>query len=207
MVLKRPQICELIQFRSWTGVMFWIMEVGKRPWNVLTQEYLMPFREQGKRAPLNNPEVKQYLIDHADELAGDIKRRTKQIEDGILTVNADMSGCKCYSFYQITCYLNPPSEVLGKRQTHRPTGSTKEHYRHFIVEALAMDVYAAARPPLKTKHYLSKKAWARDGNEKSMEIMYEFTEAFCHNFWRVSLTHQFSDSHTRSILPRQSVIV
>ncbi|KAL2270268.1 hypothetical protein VTJ83DRAFT_2452 [Remersonia thermophila] len=142
MVLKRPQICELIQFRSWTGVMFWIMEVGKHPWNVLTQEYLMPFREQGKRAPLNNAEVKQYLVNHADELARDIKRRTKEIEDGILAVEGDVSGW-----------------------------GTKEHYRHFIVEALAADVYAASRPPLKTKHYLSKKDWARDDNKRTMEIM------------------------------------
>ena len=59
-------------------------------------------------------------------------------------------------------------------------GETKDHYEHFIIEALALDRLSARQDP--ERNHISTREYAREP-VKLFANMYELTDAICHNHW------------------------
>ena len=72
--------------------------------------------------------------------------------------------------------------VRSTNLEHFHAGNTRQHYEHFIIEALAMDRRSSLRSP--EKRHMADKEWSEDP-VKLMANMYELTEALCHNYWYV----------------------
>ena len=61
-------------------------------------------------------------------------------------------------------------------------GQTKDHYEHFIIEALASDRLSAREEPERSRNHISTREFAREP-VKLIANMYELTDAICHNHW------------------------
>lgn len=57
-------------------------------------------------------------------------------------------------------------------------GDNRHHYRHFVVQALALDRVSARNQPW--KNHITTRHWARDP-VKLFAIMYDLTNTICHN--------------------------
>lgn len=95
MVLKRPEICRLIGFNSWTAVQVWVASVVGPAHSQLVEGYLKPYEEMGKKTPKGNDNIKNYLVERALLLEAQVEKRVAELAAGIEN-NPSKIGCKCF---------------------------------------------------------------------------------------------------------------
>lgn len=107
MVLRRPEICRLIEFNSWTGVQRWLSDVASEPFRELVEDYLRPFDQRGEKSPLNYEGVKNHIINHSSVLETMVQMRVAELQGGIERRLPNKAGCT--SFPQHTPMMKPSS--------------------------------------------------------------------------------------------------
>ncbi|KAK4044425.1 hypothetical protein C8A01DRAFT_31477 [Parachaetomium inaequale] len=120
MVLGRWEVCEAIQFNSWTAVQGWYYRVAWGAFLGLRDDYLAPFDRRGERSPPGNWRIKEFFVRSAEKLDQRVDRRVAELEAGVFRPDPNKEGW-----------------------------GTKRHYEEFIVEALALDRLSARRNPEK----------------------------------------------------------
>ncbi|KAG7292711.1 hypothetical protein NEMBOFW57_002749 [Staphylotrichum longicolle] len=159
MVLKRWQICRLLGFNSWTAIQVWLDDVVRPASQELNRDYLAPFEARGERNPPGDRHTKEFFVRFAEDFDRVVERRVTELEQGVQS--------------------HPRKNNWGTRQ----------HYKHFIVEALALDRRSAMRSP--EKSHIADREWAEDP-VKLFANMYELTEALCHNYWKPAETEMWA---------------
>ncbi len=174
MVLKRPEICEAIGFNSWTAVQVWLDDVVSPAFDELIRDYLEPFAVRGQRNPPGTRETKDYFISFASDLDRVVERRVSELEQG-LVYDPNKTGCKIISpIFWFSVLPQSPNVALATR-----AGDTRQHYEHFIIEALAMDRLTVSP----YQNHISTKEWA-DEPISLFATMFELTDTICHNYWK-----------------------
>jgi len=79
MVLKRPALCLLLGFNSWTAIQAWIAEVVAPAHAVLVEDWLRPAEEHGWVDLLGSEIMKEYFVQNADELEAKVQQRVWEI--------------------------------------------------------------------------------------------------------------------------------
>lgn len=82
MVLKRPALCLLIGFNSWTAIQAWIAEVVAPAHAVLVEDWLKPAEERGWVDLLGSDIMKEYFVQNANELEAKVQQRVWEITGG-----------------------------------------------------------------------------------------------------------------------------
>ncbi|KAK4234061.1 hypothetical protein C8A03DRAFT_47519 [Achaetomium macrosporum] len=174
MVLKRPEICELSGFTSWTAVQVWLTDVVDTVYKEFVGDYLKRFYNQGVRAPQGGEALKQQFVGFAADYENMVKRRVEEMENGVEL---------------------PPISLLpnAQRRNIKRHWNLVQHYEHFIVEAVAKDRFHARHEPLDAeRNHICTKYWAADPVEL-FGRMYELTEALVHNYWKPTTDEWDSD--------------
>jgi hypothetical protein len=83
MVLKRPEICGLIDFSSWTAVQVWITNVIDGVYKEFVDDYLKRYFSQGVKAPQGGSALKQQFVSFAADYERMVKRRVEELENGV----------------------------------------------------------------------------------------------------------------------------
>lgn len=82
--------------------------------------------------------------------------------------------------FEETLYFQQYLRLSNADQTLLFLGGIKKHYTRFIVEAIALDRFANRVDP--TTNTISNR-WYASNPMRLICIMYELTEAICHNYW------------------------
>ncbi len=82
--LRRPAICQLIGFNSWTAVQVWLDEVVGLAWAELKTDYLRHFGELGIRHPPGTEVTKDIIIQSGDALDVMVEMCERQMMEGTL---------------------------------------------------------------------------------------------------------------------------
>ena len=80
MILKRPELCRLIGFCSWTAVQAWLLEVIEAPFFHLIEGYLAPYRQHGQKSPTGSEGIKDYFVHRAPILETLVEQRFAELE-------------------------------------------------------------------------------------------------------------------------------
>ncbi|AEO66198.1 uncharacterized protein THITE_2048054 [Thermothielavioides terrestris NRRL 8126] len=155
MVLKRPELCRVTGFNSWTDIELWIRDIVATAYHELVEDYLKAFKDRGEKDPGGNGAIKEYFVRFAYDIEKLVTKRAAEMQSG---------------------HSGQEQEINKERWL------TMHHYKRFMVEALALDRVKAASSP-DEKNTISSKAWAANPITLFAN-MYELTDALCHNYWK-----------------------
>lgn len=96
MVLKRPQICRLLGFNSWTAVQVWLDSVVRPAFQELSRDYLEPFAAVGMRSPPGDRHIKKFFERFVQDFDRAVERRASEIGQGV-QCHPRKNGCKFMS--------------------------------------------------------------------------------------------------------------
>ncbi|KAJ4296174.1 hypothetical protein N0V88_004878 [Collariella sp. IMI 366227] len=155
MVLKRPDLCGLLGISSWTAIQVWLGEVVTPAYTELINDYLRGFESSGDRNPIGDKAIKECFVRHAQQMENMVEQRVSEMQNGIQLI------------------------------FDKARWISRNHYEHFIVEAVALDRIAERKEP--QHYYIANKAWARDP-VKLFGNMFELTDTLCYNWWKTAET-------------------
>ncbi|KAL2123064.1 hypothetical protein VTJ04DRAFT_3519 [Mycothermus thermophilus] len=162
----------------WDDILDWLMRgAGGGAYGFLKRECLQKSSHIGP----DEPGLKDEIVSESDQLVVKLRLRLAEIE--------------------AIPYTNDFNQPCTDGWTK------KEIYRHFMVEALAHDIYENRVDPANWKkrgiHYLSAKEWSLRDGEEVWANMYDFTEVICANYREIEQkwAERFSNLCGHDFLP------
>jgi hypothetical protein len=82
MVLKRPELCRVTGFNSWTDIELWIRDIVAPAYHELVEDYLKAFKDRGEKDPGGNGAIKEYFVRFAYDIEKLVTKRAAEMQSG-----------------------------------------------------------------------------------------------------------------------------
>jgi hypothetical protein len=129
MVLGRWELCEAIQFNSWTAVQGWYWRVAGGAFLELRDDYLEPFDRRGEKSPPGSWQIKEFFVRSAEELNQRVDERVAELEAGVARPSPNKEGCKLRDCGCDGCVFVPADQGLLVLSCRGDQGSLRALHR------------------------------------------------------------------------------